>query len=105
MAQKQYRMGMELVPESGMRKWHHDRGLPWGPLYEGPDPVTIRLMARQVLVNITVHLANEHKINPGPYEENQVQHMLAHLYGIFRAGQEHYHQRPEREPPGKGVKG
>lgn len=86
---------MDLVPESGMKRWHQERGLPWGPLYdEGPDPVTIRLMSRKVLENITVHIANEHGIREGPFEEAQVQHMFAHLYGIFRAGQGHYHKKP-----------
>jgi hypothetical protein len=72
---------------------HHARGLPWGPEYKGPDPLTVRRMSRLVLANITVHLANEHKINSDsvPFEQHQHRHAWAHTYGEFRAGQEHYH--------------
>ncbi len=95
MTQKMYRMGMDVVPESGLKHWHQERGMPWGPLYdEGPDPVTIRAMSRPVLENISVHLANEHGLKPAPHEEEQVQHMFAHLYAMFRSGQGHYHRKP-----------
>ncbi len=74
---------------------HHSRGIPWGPKFEGPYPITVSRMARSVLENITVHLANEHKVNsdPVPFEQRQLVHALAHMYGEFRPGQEHYHEK------------
>lgn len=76
---------------------HHADGLPWGPVYHGPYPVTVRRMSRRVLDNITVHLANEHRINPDPipHEQRHLRHMLAHMYGEFRGGQEHYHDKKD----------
>lgn len=76
---------------------HHAQGLPWGPEFHGPDPVTMSRMSRSVLHNITVHLANEHKVNPDkiPDEQRHWRHALAHMYGEFRPGQEHYHDKKE----------
>ena len=94
-----YRMGDERVPASGMKKWHNDRGIPWGTQFDGPDPITICRMARPN--NMNVHLANEHGLSAGdgdPLHGVSVAHLLAHAYVRFRAGQEHYHENPGRDP-------
>lgn len=82
---------------AGMERWHHEHGLPWGPQFSGPEPKVMGRMARKAMANITVHLANEHQISPDarPPEQHHIQHMLAHLYGLFRPGQEHYHEEPQ----------
>lgn len=79
--------------EQEITAWHHQRGLPRGTKYAGPEPVTLCKMATSVLNNISVHLANEHKINPDgtPDYMRHVLHMRAHMLGTFRPGQEHYH--------------
>lgn len=84
------------MSEDQLRKEHHEAGLPWGLQFLGPYPITVRRMARDVLSNITVHLANEHGLKTsGLPEQHHIQHLLAHLYGRFRRGQEHYHEAPE----------
>lgn len=89
-----YRMGDELVPESGMQKWHNDRGLPWGTTFDGPEPVTMSRMARGVLGNATAHYYNEHDGADVPWEQIPFAHLIAHMYGRFRKGQAHYHEGP-----------
>lgn len=93
-----YRMGDdEQVPESGLQKWHNDRGLPWGSPYEGPEPVTIRRMvpAGTSQLSISVHLANEHATDSDKALYGaEIEHMHAHLVARFRLGQEHYHSAP-----------
>lgn len=99
MTERTYLMGeeRERVPESGMQAWHNRRGLPWGRTFNGLLPKTISRMARSVLFNIPVHLGNEHGIRTEgiPYEQLHIRHMMAHVYGEFRDGQEHYHERPK----------
>jgi hypothetical protein len=99
MSETVYRMAGELVPAGQMQKWHNDRGLPWGAVYNGPDPITIRRMVPPQ--NLSVHLANEHGIDPDPFKGDLHRaawvHMSAHLSGDFRRGQEHYH-RKNQEP-------
>ena len=76
-----------------MKKWHNERGIPWGVPYEGPDPFTVRRMA--YLDSLSVHLANEHHIDSREHRgDEQHGHQVAHTYGQFRAGQEHYHAKP-----------
>jgi hypothetical protein len=55
------------------------------------------VMGRRAMENISVHLANEHRINPDslPFESHHIRHMMAHTYGEWRAGQEHVHEHPE----------
>ncbi len=87
---KTYRMAGELVPESGMKEWHNSRGIPWGSPFSGPEPMTVSRM--EFPVNLTVHLANEHGSYTGPDAHQRVwAHMNAHVLGMFRRGQEHYH--------------
>lgn len=88
-----YRMDGEDVPESGMKEWHNSRGIPWGATFDGPEPKTISRMCWPG--NLSVHLANEHRINSdGVRGYEQMAHMVAHTEGQFRPGQEHYHQQP-----------
>lgn len=63
------------------------------PVDPDSEDVNIKIMVDMpVPYNLTVHIANEHKINPAPYEHQRViDHMLAHVYGRFRTGAEHYH--------------
>lgn len=89
-----YRMGDDFVPQSEMRKWHNDRGLPWGNVFYGPEPVTMSRMARSVLGNTSLHYYNEHGGPDVPFEQVSVMHMIAHMYGRFRKGQAHYHEEP-----------
>jgi hypothetical protein len=83
-----YRMNREWVEEKGMKKWHNDRGIPWGSPYEGPDPVTVS--RQRMPENISVHNANEHGFSDVP-ERQYMEHAFAHVHGVFRKGQEHYH--------------
>jgi hypothetical protein len=85
-----------LNDAAGLTRWHHEHGMPWGPQYFGPEPKVMGRMSRAAMRNITVHLANEHGINRDkhPWEQHHIQHMLAHVYGQFREGQEHYHEEP-----------
>jgi hypothetical protein len=83
-----YRMGGELVDEKDMKRWHNDRGMPWGSPYEGPDPVTVR--RQRMPWNISVHLTDEHGIEDTE-ERQYMEHAFAHVHGVFRKGQEHYH--------------
>jgi hypothetical protein len=45
--------------------------------------------------NMTVHLANEHGVNPDPFKDDLHRtawvHMDAHVHGRFRDGAEHWH--------------
>jgi hypothetical protein len=90
-----------VTDAEGLKRWHNDHGLPWGATFDGPDPVTMAKMVRPGAMNLTVHLANEHGVQADRYHGTQVEHMLAHVYGRFRAGQEHYHAQPG-EPAGPG---
>lgn len=96
MTERHYRLGDHLVPESGMKRWHNDRGLPWGQTFDGPCPVTMTRMSREPMRNIRVHLANEHNdpVRGRPHELLHQAHMEDHLYGKFREGHEHYHEEP-----------
>lgn len=98
-----YIMDGERIPESGMQKWHNDRGLPWGREYQGPDPITVRRMvpAGTSRLSLSVHVANEHGIDldKARLGWSEVEHMYAHMTGRFRKGQEHYHG--EVQPPPK----
>jgi hypothetical protein len=55
------------------------------------------VMGRQVTQNISVHLANEHGINPDtiPFEGHHLRHMMAHTYAEFRDDWHHVHEHPE----------
>jgi hypothetical protein len=49
--------------------------------------------------NLTVHLSNEHRLGyegkwPGT-ERLAIEHLEAHLFGVFRDGAEHYHVKGE----------
>lgn len=91
MTEKTYRMGDELIPESGMAQWHNDRGQPWGATYNGPEPMTVS--AQVPAGNITVHLGNQHGISPTrDPEANSHAHLVAHRDAVFRPGQGHYHR-------------
>lgn len=100
-----YVMGGERVSETGMQKWHNDRGLPWGRTYDGPNPIIVRRMipAGTGKLSLGVHLANEHGINSDRTAHGaEVEHMHAHMIGKFQLGQGHYHgdvaSESEREP-------
>ena len=91
MTERTYMLGGDLVRESEMAEWHNSRGIPWGPEFNGPDPVTIRKMREPD--NLTVHLANEHGTGAdlrGGFDR-EIAHARAHMHGKFRKGQEHYH--------------
>lgn len=81
---------------AGLERWHHERGMPWGIVFHGPEPKVMARMSRAAMSNISVHLPNEHRVDPDkhPWEQSHIQHMLAHVYGRFRPGQEHYHEEP-----------
>jgi hypothetical protein len=57
-------------------------------------------MARTTMQNIPVHIANEHGVSPDgiPFELLYQRHMEDHTYGVFREGQEHYHEEPPDVP-------
>lgn len=96
--ERTYIMDGQPVPESGMKEWHNSRGIPWGTSFEGPEPKTVSRMQHPDRMNLSVHLANEHGRNPGHLDVKllgrEVSHLVYHLYGIFRKGQEHYHAQP-----------
>lgn len=46
--------------------------------------------------NMNVHICNEHGSYPDDWRDNQHQHLLAHAYGKFREGAEHFHTRDVR---------
>jgi hypothetical protein len=52
------------------------------------------VMGRQAMENISVHLANEHRVDTEniPFESHQLRHMMAHTYGEFRDGFSHVHE-------------
>jgi len=83
--------------DEGRRRWHLDRGVPWGEHFDGPAPITMAMMqmpgVHSGIMSLSVHLANEHRATPHQDHGAEIEHMLAHLYGQFRPGQEHYHAR------------
>lgn len=83
--------------EDELAAYRYEHGLPWGPIFRGKYPFTVSQMSRDVLGNITVHLANEHRVSPDkiPFEQLHWRHALAHVYGEFRPGQEHYHDKKD----------
>jgi hypothetical protein len=52
------------------------------------------MMQQASILNITVHLANEHGVRTDPYFGSQAEHAAAHMHGRFRPGQGHYHAMP-----------
>ena len=62
---------------------------------DDPD-VRIRLMVDMPEPrNLAVHLANQHRIGRDDWPLGTVTHLIAHLYGDFREGAEHYHVKGE----------
>lgn len=100
---------MPFDPE-GRKTWHNDRGLPWGSSFDGPGAVTMAMMQMPgvhsgIMVSLSVHLANEHGVSSDKYVGTDIEHALAHQYGRFRPGQEHYHATPGADMMNPGTPG